>query len=71
MTLVDDRSRIAGRFLAARRAAAGLILGISEAFIGQYISTAFREMFVYGLVILVLYWKPTGLFNARKTIVKV
>ncbi|WP_419875769.1 branched-chain amino acid ABC transporter permease [Candidatus Pristimantibacillus sp. PTI5] len=51
--------------------AAGLILGISEAFIGQYISTAFREMFVYGLVILVLYWKPMGLFNARKTIVKV
>lgn len=51
--------------------AAGLILGVAEVFIGQYISTSFREMFVYGMVILVLYWKPMGLFNARRTIVKV
>lgn len=51
--------------------ASGLILGIAEVFIGQYISTAFREMFVYGMVILVLYWKPMGLFNARKTMIKV
>ncbi|MBB3113805.1 branched-chain amino acid transport system permease protein [Paenibacillus phyllosphaerae] len=51
--------------------AAGLILGIAEVFIGQYISTAFREMFVYGMVILVLYWKPAGLFNTSKTVIKV
>lgn len=49
----------------------GLLLGVAEVFIGQYISTAFREMFVYGIVILVLYWKPMGLFNVRKTLVKV
>lgn len=49
----------------------GLLLGVAEVFIGQYISTAFREMFVYGIVILVLYWKPMGLFNVRKTVVKV
>ncbi|MFC4775798.1 branched-chain amino acid ABC transporter permease [Paenibacillus sp. GCM10023252] len=49
----------------------GLALGVAEALIAQYISTDFREMFVYGLVILILYWKPMGLFNRRTTIVKV
>lgn len=49
----------------------GLLLGVAEVFIGQYVSTAFREMFIYGMVILVLYWKPMGLFNARQTTIKV
>ncbi|ANE46566.1 hypothetical protein SY83_10080 [Paenibacillus swuensis] len=44
---------------------AGLVLGLAEVAVAQYISTDFREIIIYLVVILVLYLKPTGLFGTR------
>lgn len=43
----------------------GLILGIAESFISGYVSSTYKNLFVYGLLLLTLFVKPTGLLNER------
>ncbi len=42
---------------------AAYILGLIEALGGGYISTAYRDVFAFGILILILTIKPTGLFG--------
>lgn len=44
----------------------GMILGIVEALTKAYISTALGDAFVFGILILVLLFKPTGLFGSEQ-----
>ncbi|QNM06686.1 branched-chain amino acid ABC transporter permease [Qiania dongpingensis] len=43
----------------------GLILGLSETLVAGYISSAYKNMFAYILLIVFLFVKPTGIFNER------
>ncbi len=45
-------------------AIAGVLLGIFEVFIAQYISTSFRDGFTYILLLLFLVMRPKGLFGS-------
>jgi branched-chain amino acid transport system permease protein len=45
----------------------GLLLGVVEALAGNYISLGFKEAIGYCIIILVLLWRPNGLFGAEKT----
>jgi branched-chain amino acid transport system permease protein len=42
---------------------AGVALGVVETLATQYISSSYRDAFAYGLLMLVLIFKPTGLFG--------
>lgn len=42
---------------------AGLIIGIMEAFSATYFSSLFKEVVVYALLILMLLFRPTGIFG--------
>jgi len=42
-----------------------LILGLMESFVGGYISTMYRDAFVWGFLILVILIRPMGLFPAQ------
>ena len=44
---------------------AGLILGVLETFGSAYISTAWKDVFVFMILILVLIFRPTGLFGEK------
>jgi branched-chain amino acid transport system permease protein len=44
----------------------GLLLGVVEALAGNYISLGFKEAIGYGIIILVLLWRPNGLFGAER-----
>jgi branched-chain amino acid transport system permease protein len=41
----------------------GVIVGVLESYVGYYISSAYREAIIYGVLIAVLLVKPTGLFG--------
>ena len=43
----------------------GLLLGIVETFTAAYISSAYKELVAYTLLIIFLFVKPTGLLNER------
>lgn len=43
--------------------AAGLVIGLAETFTVGYLSTAYRDGFVYGLLLLVLIVRPEGLLG--------
>lgn len=43
----------------------GLILGLTEVLGGSYISSAYQDAFAFIILILVLSFKPTGLFGKR------
>mgnify|MGYP001370886403 FL=1 len=45
--------------------AVGLFLGISEALFGQYVSTYYRQGYLYVVMIVVLLLRPQGLFGRR------
>lgn len=45
-------------------AIAGIMLGIIEVFVAQYISTAFRDGFTYILLLMFLVVRPRGLFGS-------
>jgi len=42
-----------------------LILGLTESFVSGYISTAYRDAFVWGFFIVFVLFKPRGLFPAQ------
>lgn len=42
-----------------------LILGITETFIAGYVSSTYKDMIAYGLLLLFLFVRPTGIFNER------
>jgi branched-chain amino acid transport system permease protein len=44
----------------------GLLLGIIESLGGGYISLGFMEAIGYAMIIIVLLWRPDGLFSAAK-----
>ena len=43
----------------------GLVLGILETFVAGYLSTTYKNMIAYILLIVFLFIKPTGIFNER------
>ena len=43
----------------------GLLLGVVETFLSAYISSAYKDMIAYALLLVFLFVKPTGLFNER------
>ena len=43
--------------------AGGLILGLIEAIGGGYLSAAYKDVFGFGALVLILAIKPTGLFG--------
>lgn len=44
----------------------GLILGVLETFVSGFISSCYRDLFAYGLLILVLFFLPNGLMAKSK-----
>lgn len=48
----------------------GIILGVGEALAGAYLHQAYKDAFGYLLIIVVLIWRPAGLFG-KKRVVKV
>jgi branched-chain amino acid transport system permease protein len=45
-------------------AIAGLLIGIVQVMSGAYISSSFQDVITFGLVIIVLLWRPMGLFRS-------
>jgi branched-chain amino acid transport system permease protein len=43
----------------------GLILGVAEALVTAYVSAAYRDAVAFGLLVLILIVKPTGLFQQK------
>ncbi|MDL2324741.1 branched-chain amino acid ABC transporter permease [Ruminococcaceae bacterium OttesenSCG-928-A16] len=43
----------------------GIILGLMETFTSGYISSAYKDLFAYIILLLFLFVKPTGIFNER------
>lgn len=41
----------------------GLLVGMMEIFSVAYISSAYKDAFTFGLMVLILIWKPEGLFG--------
>jgi branched-chain amino acid transport system permease protein len=42
-----------------------LVIGVSENLFAAYVSTAFKDTFAFGIIILVLMFRPQGLFTRR------
>lgn len=43
----------------------GFLVGIVETLIAGYVSSKYKDMFTYGMLLLFLFAKPTGLFNEK------
>jgi branched-chain amino acid transport system permease protein len=43
----------------------GLIIGVSEVFVSAYLSSTFRDGFIFIILILVLLFRPNGIFGRR------
>ena len=44
----------------------GLTLGVVESLAGGYISLGFAQAIGYAMIIIVLLWRPQGLFGAAR-----
>ncbi len=42
-----------------------LFIGLLETFVGAYVSTVYKEFIVYGVMILFMIFRPTGIMNAK------
>jgi branched-chain amino acid transport system permease protein len=42
----------------------GLLVGLMEVFSVAYISSSYKDAFTFGLMVLILIWKPQGLFGS-------
>ena len=47
-------------------AVGGMIIGLLETFVTGYISPTFRDAIAFGILILILLFKPTGLFGKKE-----
>src|SRR6202000_3405150 len=47
-------------------AVGGLIIGITETFVSGYISSTYRDAIAFGVLILILLIKPSGLLGRRE-----
>jgi len=56
---------VAGMGNVAGAVAVGLFLGVTEALFGQFISTYYRQGYLYVVMIIVLLLRPQGLFGRR------
>lgn len=56
---------VAGMGNVAGAVAVGLFLGLTEALFGQFISTYYRQGYLYVVMIIVLLLRPQGLFGRR------
>jgi branched-chain amino acid transport system permease protein len=45
----------------------GLLLGVSEALVAGFISSAYRDAISFVILIVVLVYKPTGIFGRQIT----
>jgi branched-chain amino acid transport system permease protein len=45
----------------------GLFLGITEVFAVTFLSSEYRDALSFGLLFLMLLWRPQGLFGASAT----
>jgi len=52
---------LAGAFLG------GLIIGLTETFVTGYISSTYRDAIAFGILILILLFRPTGLLGKQET----
>jgi len=43
----------------------GILLGIFQVLISGYVSSAYRDAFTYGLVMLILLVRPRGIFGRQ------
>ena len=43
----------------------GIILGVVEAMVSGFLSSTFRDAAAYGILILILLFKPTGLLGKK------
>ena len=43
----------------------GFILGVAEIFSVAYGASTFRDAVAFGLIILLLFWRPQGLFGSK------
>lgn len=41
----------------------GIVMGLSEEMVAGYLSSTYRDAFAFGLLILILIWRPTGLLG--------
>ena len=41
------------------------MIGLLETFVGAYVSSAYKEFIVYGVMVLFMIFKPSGFFNAK------
>jgi branched-chain amino acid transport system permease protein len=44
----------------------GLIIGLAESFGAMYISSDFKEIYAFVIMIAVLMFRPNGLFGSRE-----
>ncbi len=44
----------------------GLIIGVTEAFVSGYISSTYRDAIAFGVLILILLVKPSGLLGKKE-----
>ena len=42
-----------------------LSIGLMETFVAAYVSSTYKDFIVYGVMILVMIIKPSGIFNAK------
>lgn len=43
----------------------GILLGLVETLVAGYLSSTYKDMIAYALLLLFLFVKPTGIFNER------
>ena len=43
----------------------GVLLGVIETFVSSYVSSTYKDLVAYGLLLIFLYVKPTGIFNEK------
>ena len=43
----------------------GLIIGVAETMIAGYVSSMYKDMFTYLILLIFLFVKPTGIFNEK------
>lgn len=46
----------------------GILLGLAETFAGAYIHTGYKDAVGYVLIVIILLFKPVGLFGKKKTV---